>query len=273
MKNVHWPFVVVLVLAVVSVDAAVARATWGLRFPHPAIAGLLALGLAQLGLIAAWLATGTGNIVLRVSLSLLAMVVFSWLLSSSTQPDFTQWLGVLGLYATVVAVPIFIFHWVVVGRSTSDRAVDSPEPGELADGEHNLAADQPDDAELRQSPRSPPQWTLAGIMSLITVVAVALGYGRMVDFPQAEAALAAISCIGFALTTLISLFIAYGINRTRWHVPAVVLTCPPIGAVVGLMLGTAMYAGVMAVVALIQSLVLVLLIDLFRMPQRVPPQP
>ena len=90
MENVHWLFVAVLVLAVISVDAAVARATWELKFPHPAIAGLLALRLAQLGLIAAWLAAGPGNIVLRVSLSLLAMVVFSWLLSSTTQPDFTQ---------------------------------------------------------------------------------------------------------------------------------------------------------------------------------------
>jgi hypothetical protein len=44
------------------------------------------------------------------------------------------------------------------------------------------------------------------------------------------------------------------------------------GGVVGLMLGTAMYVGVMATVALIQSLAVVLLIDLFRMPQRVPPR-
>jgi hypothetical protein len=246
--NARLLLIVLLVLAAVSVDVAMAVLAHGRRFPSVAPTLLLALALAQTGLLAAWLAVGPGSIAIRYGACVLAVMCFSWPLSNVSLPNYAQWLGVLGVYLTAVAVPVFLFRWFVVEL-----------PRRRAEG------------GSRSRNRLPAgQWTLAGIMSLTTVVAVSLALARAVELPNEELLPVIVACLGFSATTLVALWITCGIERQVWHLPAVLLVCPLIGAVVGVMMGPAPYVGVMAGVALVQSLAVVFFVDVVRMRVRRP---
>jgi hypothetical protein len=267
MKNPDRLVFVVLAIAIIAVDAVAVAASIGLQFPHVAVIVLLALGLAQVGLLATWLATGPGNIYVRLIACLLAVLGCAWAFANTTLPTLLEWLGALGFYLLAVAAPVFLFRWLVVmppARCNMSRDVEPDDNGETA-GEAATAT-RPKSLPSRVG-GLPRQWSIAGILTLTTVVAVALGFARAVEFPAHEGGSVIFTCIGFALTTLLALFIACGIKKRRWHLLALVLTCSPIGAVIGLMFGPLPYVAAMTVVALIQSLLVVFVIDVIQMPK------
>jgi hypothetical protein len=67
--------------------------------------------------------------------------------------------------------------------------------------------------------------------------------------------------VGFSITTLVSLAVTRHIKARLWRMVMVLLICPFAGAVVGGLIGPSRDVGVMAAVALVQSLAIVFFIE------------
>jgi len=112
---------------------------------------------------------------------------------------------------------------------------------------------------------APGQWTLAGMMSLTTIVAISLALARRVDFPHQQLVAVIITCVGFSVTSLFSLAVAHHMKTRCWRIASVLLLCPLAGAVVGLLIGPIGGMGVMAAVALVQSLTIVFFVEVLTL--------
>lgn len=131
---------------------------------EPALMVLCGAGLGQLALLSAWCVWGTTPWLCRLLAVLASSAALSVPLATGTTGRQCEWCLVLCLYAAVVGLPL------AGARSLGLRAT------------HN------EDRTGRPRALCPGQYSLAGLMSLMTVVALLCGLRDHVAFPRPHAA-------------------------------------------------------------------------------------
>jgi len=168
------PKTVITALAILAAFTTIAAVANVARFTtFPAWPGVMLIGLAlgHLGAIAIWLARGRAHCVIRVAVAIGATIVLARWLAVASLPTTTQWLGLLAAYEVLVFTPLFLARWVGGALSNSRPA------------------------HLRQ-------FTLAGLMLLMTNVAVLLALSRFASLPTVQTGAAIFCAIGFAAVAL-----------------------------------------------------------------------
>lgn len=206
----HHLLVGLLVAVHMLAGAAAASLAYSMRvtWPDPLAAVILGTALGQLAIAAAWLAWGRLLIALRGAL--LLVVMLGWLfpvancMGSSDQRR-AWWGGILLVHALSVAICL------IAVRLTGTRL--------SIEGE----------AETPVSRIKPWQFSVGGILTLTTFLAMLLGVGRHLDFPWEEFGSATSFCVGTALAAASSVYLAFRL-RTVWLALALpLLLCGGVG--------------------------------------------
>lgn len=183
-------WIVVLRVAQADWPAWQAVVAMGLAFSQVTVAAVLALWWVR------WLLARGVLVVLNVALA-------GYLAARCTNDDVSNWIGIMGFTAGLVAAPLAIF------RLAGVRLVATAHPEPL--------------------PAGARQFTIWGLLSLTTIVAVALGVARFMAFPWEE-----IGQIGLFVLALGTIpWVASTLALSRW--PAVntiaitAVVCPLVG--------------------------------------------
>ncbi|MEX0820337.1 MAG: hypothetical protein WD070_12125 [Pirellulaceae bacterium] len=156
-----------LVAACVAIDLAVIGELQVRQNEWPGAGGVIGLGLSfsQIVLLSLWLVWGRSGVLLRGVSTLLGVWGISCLANFSTDGGPHRvgiWFGVLLLFCGVCVIPLFIAKFV--GCELSNEAAESP-----------LARDR------RWSTN---QFTIWGLLSLMTTVGITLAVLRFAEFPM-----------------------------------------------------------------------------------------
>lgn len=174
------------------------RPTW----PEPLATLILGAALGQLAIAAAWLAWGRLLVAIRAALFLVVML--GWLFPvAACMGDTDQlrkwWGGILLVYALSLTASLV---GIRLAGSTLVLEGDLPPP----------------------DPRVKPwQFTVGGVLTLMTLLAMLLGIGRHLDFPWEDFYSAVSFCLGTALAAAASVYLAFRL-RILW----LALALPPI---------------------------------------------
>jgi hypothetical protein len=175
----------------------------------PATPAVIAMGLVfgQAGLAAVLVAWGSGPLLLR-ALVAAPLVFFSAILAArSTNENLSLWLSVLLADAAIVAAPLG------VARLAGVRIARIEEP--------------PDAAGSRQ-------FTIFGLLTLTTLVAVVMGVCRLLDFPWHEIGGFTLFALALGSIPWICASTALAADRWYWVVLAGGITCPLAGWLISL---------------------------------------
>jgi hypothetical protein len=212
------------ILAAISTTAAFAGAAKFAPFPAWPSVVLIGLALGHLGTIAIWLARGRAHCVVRVVVAMgVAMVLARWLAAASL-PTATQWLGLLGVYLVLVATPPFLARWV--GAMLADSR-----------------------------PRHLRQFTLAGLMLLMTNVAVLVALSRFASPPTVQPAAAIFCAIGFATIALAVAQLTHLVASRLAFIAGSILVAGLVGGMLTLACGESSLFGQFVAITAIQSIV------------------
>ncbi len=174
----------------------------------PAVPAVIAMGLvfAQVGLAAVLVVWGSGTLLLR-SLVAIPLIFFAAILAArSTNENLPAWISILLAITVIVGAPLSI------ARLAGVWIVKSCEP-------LNMAGSR--------------QFTIFGILTLTTLVAVILGIGRLL-FPWRE--IGGVALFALALGGIPWICAPTALAADRWHgivIPAVVV-CPLAGWLISL---------------------------------------
>ncbi|HTN75030.1 MAG TPA: hypothetical protein VL096_07275 [Pirellulaceae bacterium] len=214
-------FVAWLILA----DCLLARHSAAL--PHPSGGIMLGLLLGEAGLVATWFATSRQPWPLRLAISWLTMALLAWPAALYSGPSWRQWVGLLLLFTSGVAV-----GWKIVQASGWRWCW----PGENTPPPQRLLGAR--------------QYSLATMLEWLTTAATTLGLASWLALPDKQPLVAATSIVclalvlplamalvlvesralwarcGFALGLLVTALLAIGINQGQVSTPlfALVLT-------------------------------------------------
>lgn len=179
-----------LIAATISVDV------WVAALPptnSPSIITSLAiLGfvLGQVGFATAWCTLGKYKFLARLLLPVLAICGLSGVLTRiPLTPSYSEWLGIFGVYATGVLLPLLGIR--LTGQTLTAGADDS------------LAT------------RLTKQWqfTIGGLLSATTAICIVVALVRLTSFPWEQAFVIFSYIVAFVAVTLFALWLAWGKRR------------------------------------------------------------
>jgi hypothetical protein len=170
----------------------------------PSVPAVIAMGLvfAQVGLAAVLVMWGSGNLLLR-SLVAVPLLVFAAILASrSTNENLPAWTSILLAITAIIGAPL------AVARLAGVRIVNFSEPLDLAGSR---------------------QFTIFGLLTLTTLVAVILGVCRLLQFPWEEIGQVALFAVALGGIPWICAPTSLAANRWHWVVIPAVVVCPLAG--------------------------------------------
>ena len=188
-----------LVAAWISVDLALLDWTLqqGIVWPHMAAAAVLGVALGQCSLVAMWCAWSSANGAFRVALALLGLFALAWLASTvvAERAAHDKWFTLLLLQATIV-----------VAVCLADALLNP----------HSLRAVFQSGA---QSPEGTPgarpyQFSLAGLLTLTTASALALGTLQWTALPAKPLSIVTAFCVLTAANCYATLRL---LPQPRWY--------------------------------------------------------
>lgn len=193
----HHLLTILLILATLSVDASVVSANQNGTTSEM----ILALAMAQTGLLAAWLVWGRWNLAIRLTAWIAAVMLWAAPLSQWNQRPASQWMTALAFYSLLVMAPML---WMrIKGYRITSPAIDP-----------------------RQRPVLRPwQFSLGNLMCCMTVSALLLGLGRLLQIPWALAGELTLFCGVFSLVTVVALLGALCSRNAISPMVAVAMAC------------------------------------------------
>ncbi|MDA1053343.1 MAG: hypothetical protein O3C40_23075 [Planctomycetota bacterium] len=206
-----------LIAACIAIDLAMIGELQVRRNEWPEAGGVIGLGLvfSQVALIALWTVWGRSHVLVRGVGTLLAIWAVSGLASYSQFGGWagvSRWFGVLLLYC---GVALFLF---IVARFA------------------NYELSKQDAAKPQTTKRhlSSNQFTIWGLLSLMTAVGISLTAARFADFPmrQLVEAVAFFSLLAATVCTIILL--ALSLSKVRGAVIGAIVICPTAGFLLSL---------------------------------------
>ncbi len=203
-----------LVAAVCAIDLAVIGEIQVRKNEWPAAAGVMGIGLAfaQVVLISLWAVWGRFNVIVRSVTALVAVFLTAFVGSYSTDGhgrETNEWFGVLLLYAALTIVPFTVARMAGFQLNTDNRLKLKVESSSLATN----------------------QYTVWGLMSLMTAVAIACAVMRFVAFPIGEAVAAAVF---FSLLAAVACSTSFSFlhSRVLWIPIVVALIAYPVAGII-----------------------------------------
>ncbi|MEX2173786.1 MAG: hypothetical protein WD872_05445 [Pirellulaceae bacterium] len=179
------------------------RADW----PSPLAIAAMGLAFAQAGLIPLLILWGTGRLWMRCATALPLYLFAAWLATRGTDGNLRRWLSITLFYLAIVAAPL------VIARLAGVRMV------------------RVGDAEAQAGSR---QFTIFGLLTLTTVVAVVCGVARWLSFPWEEIGAVATFAIALAGIPWLCATVALAPVASFWSPVAVALVCPLAGWLISL---------------------------------------
>ena len=164
--------------------------------PDPALMLLLGLAFGQLALLAMWSVLGSTPWLLRLLAVAAVAALLSGPFASATAGRWSEWFLVLGLFSAAVALPTLVYRWA--GLCASEIEVESQRSAKHRNLQYY-------------------QFTVGGVLSLMTAVGVLLGLARHATFPWQHTA--ALACYGGCLTlvALTSLWAIVSPQAISWR--------------------------------------------------------
>jgi hypothetical protein len=175
----------------------------------PSSPAVIAMGLvfAQVGMAGVLVTWGSGPLLLR-ALAAIPLVFFSAVLASrSTNNNLPVWLSVLMIDAAIVAAPLAVARLAGVRIARIDEPQDAP---------------------------ASRQFTIFGLLTLTTLVAVLMGIGRLLDFPWGEIGQFTLFALALGGIPWVCAPTALAAYRWYWIALAAAVVCPFAGWLISL---------------------------------------
>jgi len=206
-----------LVAACIAIDLAMIGELQIRRNEWPEPGGVIGLGLAfsQVALIALWAVWGRNKVLVRGVGTLLGVWAVSCLAAYSSSGSLRGggiWFGVLMFYCSISLVPFVMARFLRY---------------ELAN--QSVAHRPPSNSQLSAS-----QFTIGGILSLMTAIGIALAVVRFAEFPTGQVMETVAFFTLLAVTVCVILLLALFFPHIGAAVCATVLLCPVAGVLLSL---------------------------------------
>lgn len=169
----------------------------------------LGLALSQVGLLAVWVVMGRLQLLIRLGGLLAGIMLLAVPLVVYTGTSYSQWLGLLLLYAGAVAVP-FLGLWV--------------QGWQLCHHSRELA-------ESRNRSGAPFRFTLAGMLALLTGIGIVLALAQVVELPRLDG-VGMVTWLGFVAILFVTFWGVW--SRDPAPLRLVLLLATPLGVAVAL---------------------------------------
>lgn len=203
-----------LVAACIAIDLAMIGELQIRRNEWPGAGGLIGLGLtfSQVALLAMWAVLGRRNVLVRGVVSLLAVWMLGYLAAFSSGERAGTWFGVLMFYCAVSLIPLTILRFT--GYKLASR--------------ESVAREKSNDV------LSSKQFSIWGILSLMTAIGITLGVVRFAQFPLVEISSVASFFSVLSATSCTLLMFALYLRHFAFSVAAMTIMCPIAGLLLSL---------------------------------------
>jgi len=166
------------------------------------------LVFGQLALLAFWCGRRGGNPMMRIVITLGVACCLGQPLGSVTGTGWAAWSTLLGLFVAITGSASFLIRRL----------------------EFDLGGQQRVPPHLAPRPNRPrSQYTLGGILSLMTVVAVACGLWNRIEFPHGEARAVAGYGMSLTLTAMVAFWALISGHRILTRITVMTITCVAAG--------------------------------------------